>query len=89
MCTKLYNFRVPPFGFQVLIMTPALSVSPSLSLTDLFPFPRMSRKDLLRVCYGKYGCFSIDYPWTSSHRVISLFPESPREVKPYFFLYTR
>lgn len=48
-----------------------------------------SRKDIMRQCYGRYGCFSVDHPWYSSHRVVNLFPESPREIHPHFFLYTR
>lgn len=52
-------------------------------------FLGLDRKSLLRQCYGKYGCFSVDYPWWSSHRIMNLFPESPREIRPYFFLYTR
>jgi hypothetical protein len=45
--------------------------------------------DFLQKCYGKYGCFSVKYPWYSSHRVVNLFPKSAKEIQPNFFLYTR
>ena len=35
---------------------------------------KVNRSSLLSVCHGKYGCFSIDYPWFSSHRVVNAFP---------------
>ena len=46
-----------------------------------------SRGDLLRVCYGKYGCFSIDYPWFSTHRLINMIPKGPDAIWPNFLLY--
>ena len=40
-------------------------------------------------CYGKYGCYSLKYPWYSSHRVVNLFPKSATDIEVNFFLYTR
>ncbi len=45
--------------------------------------------DPLTKCFGKYGCFSVKYPWYSSHRVVNLFPKSAREIEADIFLYTR
>ena len=44
---------------------------------------------LFQRCYGVFGCFRIDGPWTSSHRPLNLFPKSADEVVPGFWLYTR
>ncbi len=49
----------------------------------------VDRHQLLRVCYGKFGCFSLDHPWVSLRRVINMAPKSPRAIWPNFFLYTR
>ena len=48
-----------------------------------------ARKDLLQQCYGKYGCFSIDYPWFSSHRVVQMLPKGPLQIWPEFHLFSR
>ena len=40
-------------------------------------------------CYGKYGCYTIDYPYMNSHRVVNAYPRSPEEIRPQFKLYTR
>ncbi|XP_030764164.1 pancreatic triacylglycerol lipase-like [Sitophilus oryzae] len=40
-------------------------------------------------CYGMYGCFKLDSPWTSEHRPVSLFPSDIREIDPNYFLHTR
>ncbi|CAG0895854.1 unnamed protein product [Darwinula stevensoni] len=40
-------------------------------------------------CYPPYGCFSIDFPWTSEQRPEAFFPEPPEEIRPAFCLYTR
>ena len=48
-----------------------------------------ARRDLLRVCYGRYGCFSLDWPWFSSRRVINSIPKSPRAIRPRFIVYAR
>ncbi len=47
------------------------------------------RGDLLRVCYGKYGCFSLDHPWASIRRLVYMYPKSPNKIWPKFMLYTR
>ena len=49
----------------------------------------LKRNELLRVCYGKYGCFSLDHPWISARRVVNLAPKSPDFIWPNFLLYTR
>ncbi len=48
-----------------------------------------TRRDLLRVCYGKYGCFSVDWPWFNTYRVLNLIPKNPKAIRPKFHLYTR
>lgn len=40
-------------------------------------------------CYGKYGCFGVEEPWTSDVRPISYVPESPESISPKFCLFTR
>ena len=52
-------------------------------------FTNLNRHDLLRQCYGRYGCFSVDAPWFSSHRIVNMFPKGPDKIWPRFFLYTR
>ncbi|KAG5898143.1 hypothetical protein JTB14_034000 [Gonioctena quinquepunctata] len=37
-------------------------------------------------CYGIYGCFQLNAPWTSENRPVSLFPE---DMEPKYLLYTR
>lgn len=49
----------------------------------------LDRRRILQQCFGKYGCFSVDHPWFSSHRPLSFFPKSPKVMNAYFFLYTR
>ena len=44
---------------------------------------------IFQKCYGVFGCFRIDGPWTSSHRPLNLFPKSKDELIPGFWLYTR
>lgn len=34
----------------------------------------LKRDGFLKTCHGKYGCFSVDYPWFSSHRVVNALP---------------
>ena len=46
-------------------------------------------RDALNQCYGKYGCFSLKYPWYSSHRIVNLFPKSVKEINANFYLFTR
>lgn len=31
-------------------------------------------------CYGSFGCFDLNPPWTSIHRPVSLLPEDSRKV---------
>eukprot|EP00095_Tigriopus_kingsejongensis_P009684 maker-scaffold84_size396325-snap-gene-1.19 protein:Tk09684 transcript:maker-scaffold84_size396325-snap-gene-1.19-mRNA-1 annotation:"hypothetical protein DAPPUDRAFT_51580" len=50
---------------------------------------KLDPKRILRQCFGRYGCFSVDRPWLSSHRPLSFFPKSPKVMNAYFFLYTR
>ncbi|XP_046638843.1 pancreatic lipase-related protein 2-like [Daphnia pulicaria] len=40
-------------------------------------------------CYGTFGCYSVNRPWTSSNRPINNFPEAPEIIQPAFCLYTR
>nr|CAH0113682.1 unnamed protein product [Daphnia galeata] len=40
-------------------------------------------------CYGTFGCYSVNRPWTSSSRPINNFPEAPEIILPAFCLYTR
>ncbi|XP_065569016.1 pancreatic triacylglycerol lipase-like isoform X2 [Artemia franciscana] len=35
-------------------------------------------------CYGPYGCYSIDPPWTSAIRPIGVFPKPPNQIAPSF-----
>lgn len=35
-------------------------------------------------CYGVYGCFPTEYPWTTDQRRISLYPQSPDTIRPKF-----
>ncbi|XP_049844178.1 pancreatic triacylglycerol lipase-like isoform X1 [Schistocerca gregaria] len=61
--------------------------------TAFTPAPPLSSTETIQGdstrCYGIYGCFSTDSPWTSETRPISLPPESPEKINPYFCLYTR
>ncbi len=41
-------------------------------------FTGYTRHDLLNVCYGRFGCFSLDYPWVSARRLINMVPKSPK-----------
>ena len=45
--------------------------------------------DPLTKCYGKYGCFTLKYPWYSSHRVVNLFPKNSNELGVNIYLFTR
>lgn len=44
-------------------------------------------------CYAKndqvFGCFDLNYPWTSDHRPVSLFPEDLDKIEPQYILQTR
>lgn len=40
-------------------------------------------------CYGVYGCFSNDKPWTTEKRLISLYPESPLKINPRYPVFTK
>ncbi|CAG9862325.1 unnamed protein product [Phyllotreta striolata] len=44
-------------------------------------------------CYHKYdrnfGCFDLNYPWTSEHRPVSTFPEEIDKIEPQYLLHTR
>ncbi|CAH1990804.1 unnamed protein product [Acanthoscelides obtectus] len=40
-------------------------------------------------CYGTYGCFELNYPWTSESRPVSLYPEDLLKIEPTFPTYTR
>lgn len=31
-------------------------------------------------CYGSYGCYNLNPPWTSDHRPVSMFPEMLEKV---------
>ncbi|CAH0382132.1 unnamed protein product [Bemisia tabaci] len=45
--------------------------------------------DVTAKCYGEYGCYSINYPWSDILRPVAQFPESPEKVNPKYCLYTR
>ncbi|KAG8228720.1 hypothetical protein J437_LFUL009402 [Ladona fulva] len=53
--------------------------------------PNVTDEDELEMkkCYDTYGCFSINYPWSSLKRPVTLFPESPAKINPNYCLYTR
>lgn len=40
-------------------------------------------------CFGSYGCFRIDYPWTSEQRAYSEFPFSPSILDVKFQAFTK
>ncbi|KAK6639823.1 hypothetical protein RUM43_008098 [Polyplax serrata] len=40
-------------------------------------------------CFGKFGCYSLENPWSSQSRPVSLFPEPPEKINPEYCLYTR
>ena len=76
---KLSRWRVFVFAATVLVLLlfsrgcechkeSALEHLYRLTASVKLPLIAVSRKDLLRQCYGKYGCFSVDYPWFSTRR---------------------
>lgn len=40
-------------------------------------------------CYGMYGCFQLNDPWTSEHRPVSYFPGDLEMIEPSYLFYTR
>lgn len=53
-------------------------------------FENITDQDVeMKKCYDIYGCFSINYPWSSLRRPVTLFPESPEKINPIYCLYTR
>ncbi|KAI4461598.1 lipase [Holotrichia oblita] len=38
-------------------------------------------------CYGSYGCYNLNPPWTSDHRPVSMFPEALEKVQPKYPFY--
>ena len=68
--------------------TPIFLFSLILFVTFVKPVTNF-RLDPFTKCYGKYGCYSLKYPWYSSHRVVNLFPKSDTEIDVNFYLYTR
>ncbi|XP_030380899.1 pancreatic triacylglycerol lipase [Scaptodrosophila lebanonensis] len=57
------------------------------TLIDLPPAPKSDINEVK--CYGVYGCFPINGPWTSGTRSINVHPQKPAEIEPHFTLYTR
>ena len=68
-----------------------LAIIHLLSVLSFFLQPSFGTLNIdpMERCYGKYGCFSLKYPWYSSHRVVNLFPKSEREIDVNYFLFTR
>ncbi|XP_056638643.1 pancreatic triacylglycerol lipase-like isoform X2 [Diorhabda carinulata] len=40
-------------------------------------------------CYGIYGCFELNYPWTSENRPVAYYPEEIEKIEPQYLLLTR
>lgn len=40
-------------------------------------------------CYHAYGCFPIEYPWTTEHRAVSYYPETPSKINAKYLVYTK
>lgn len=49
----------------------------------------ISTDSKIPLCYGIYGCFPIDVPWTSEHRPTGVFPEPPHKLNIKFHVYTQ
>lgn len=55
------------------------------TLEDFYHLPAGAETDKHKPqCYGVYGCFSIEYPWTTETRLVSLYPESPLRINPRY-----
>lgn len=40
-------------------------------------------------CYGVYGCFPLNGPWTTETRQINVHPQKPSQIEPHYTLYTK
>ena len=88
-CNNTFQFHFSG-GAQKKIMGSLLATIHLLLLSFFFqPSFGTLNIDPMERCYGKYGCFSLKYPWYSSHRVVNLFPKSEREIDVNYFLFTR
>lgn len=39
-------------------------------------------------CYGVYGCFPLNGPFTTTTRQINVHPQKPSQIAPHYTLYT-
>lgn len=61
----------------------------SRAVNTLYDFPPAPKSDLNEIkCYGVYGCFPLNGPWTTNTRQINVHPQKPSEIQPHFALYT-
>ncbi|XP_054729553.1 pancreatic triacylglycerol lipase [Anastrepha obliqua] len=59
------------------------------AVNTLVDLPPAQKSDLNNVrCYGVYGCFPLDGPWTTETRQINVHPQKPSEIEPHYTLYT-
>ncbi|XP_061394239.1 pancreatic triacylglycerol lipase-like [Musca vetustissima] len=59
------------------------------AIDTLIDMPAAAKADLNEVrCYGVYGCFPLNGPWTSTTRQINVHPQKPSQIEPHYTLYT-
>ncbi|XP_065362734.1 pancreatic triacylglycerol lipase [Calliphora vicina] len=56
------------------------------TLIDLPPAPKSDPNEVK--CYGVYGCFPLNGPWTAKTRQINVHPQKPSQIEPHYTLYT-
>ncbi|XP_017479648.1 PREDICTED: pancreatic triacylglycerol lipase-like [Rhagoletis zephyria] len=60
------------------------------AVNTLVDLPPSQKSDVNEVkCYGVYGCFPLDGPWTTPTRQINVHPHKPSQIEPHFTLHTR
>ncbi|KAK7794265.1 hypothetical protein R5R35_013600 [Gryllus longicercus] len=75
-------------GTGIMLQTVLSMLATNMQLLPIHPNEVYDLNSTTR-CFNKYGCFSIEPPWKSGARPISLLPESPKKISPNFCLYTR
>ncbi|XP_039961504.1 pancreatic lipase-related protein 2 [Bactrocera neohumeralis] len=57
------------------------------TLVDLPPAQKSDGNEVK--CYGVYGCFPLNGPWTTETRQINVHPQKPSQIEPHYTLYTK
>lgn len=75
---------------SLIILANQTDRSPNNTLEDFLHLPMGASTDPKSPqCYGVYGCFSIEYPWTTVTRPVSLYPESPSKINVNYPVFNR